>query len=125
VSPSGNWKLLGRSAAIRSIRDDLERVLPRLAPGRRVPPILLQGETGTGKGLLARTIHEASPRAAGPFVDLNCAAIPATLTFAEPNQFSKGIIHVLVGGTVVVRDGRMVEGVFAGRPVRATMKTGG
>ena len=46
-------------------------------------------------------------------------------TFAEPNQFSKGIIHVLVGGTVVVRDGRMVEGVFAGKPIRATMKTGG
>jgi hypothetical protein len=83
VSSRGNWKLLGRSAAIRSIRDDLERVLPRLAPGRRVPPILL------------------------------------------PNQFSKGIIHVLVGGTVVVRDGRMVEGVFAGKPIRATMKTGG
>jgi dihydroorotase len=46
-------------------------------------------------------------------------------TFAEPNQFSKGIIHVLVGGTVVVRDGRMVDGVLAGKPIRATMKTGG
>jgi dihydroorotase len=46
-------------------------------------------------------------------------------TFAEPNQFSKGIIHVLVGGMAVVRDGRMVEGVFAGKPIRATMKTGG
>ena len=46
-------------------------------------------------------------------------------TFAEPSQFSKGIIHVLVGGTVVVRDGQMVEGVFAGKPVRATTKTGG
>jgi dihydroorotase len=46
-------------------------------------------------------------------------------TFAEPNQFSKGIIHVLVGGTVVVRDERMVEGVFAGKPIRAKVKTGG
>ena len=71
MSPSGNWKVLGRSAAIRAIRGDLERVLPRLAPGRLVPPIILQGETGTGKGLLAHTIHGASPRAAGP--------IPATL----------------------------------------------
>ena len=83
MSSRGNWKLLGRSSAIRSILADLERVLPRLTGGRRVPPILLQGETGTGKGLLARTIHEASPRAAGPFVDLNCAAIPTTLIEAE------------------------------------------
>jgi DNA-binding NtrC family response regulator/tetratricopeptide (TPR) repeat protein len=90
VSPGGNWKLLGRSARIRSILEDLERVLPRLAPGRRVPTILLQGETGTGKGLLARTIHEASPRAAGPFVDLNCAAIPATLIEAELFGFERG-----------------------------------
>ena len=60
VSPGEKWKLLGRSPRIRSILEDLERVLPRLEPGRRVPTILLQGETGTGKGLLARTIHEAS-----------------------------------------------------------------
>ena len=60
MSPGEKWKLLGRSPRIRSILEDLERVLPRLEPGRRVPTILLQGETGTGKGLLARTIHEAS-----------------------------------------------------------------
>ena len=90
MSLGGNWKLLGRSARMRSILEDLERVLPRLGPGRRVPTILLQGETGTGKGLLARTIHEASPRAAGPFVDLNCAAIPATLIEAELFGFERG-----------------------------------
>jgi len=90
VSLAGNWKLLGRSARIRSILEDLERVLPRLEPGRRVPPILLQGETGTGKGLLARTIHETSPRASGPFVDLNCGAIPSTLIEAELFGFERG-----------------------------------
>src|SRR5262245_35894023 len=90
VSLGGNWKLLGRSARIRSILEDLERVLPRLEPGRRVPTILLQGETGTGKGLLARTIHEASPRASGPFIDLNCAAIPSTLIEAELFGFERG-----------------------------------
>ena len=90
MSLAGNWKLLGRSARIRSILEDLERVLPRLEPGRRVPPILLQGETGTGKGLLARTIHETSPRASGPFVDLNCGAIPSTLIEAELFGFERG-----------------------------------
>ena len=90
MSLGGNWKLLGRSARIRSILEDLERVLPRLEPGRRVPTILLQGETGTGKGLLARTIHETSPRASGPFIDLNCAAIPSTLIEAELFGFERG-----------------------------------
>jgi len=125
VSPSGNWKLLGRSAAIRSIRDDLERVLPRLAPGRRVPTILLQGETGTGKGLLARTIHEASPRAAGPFVDLNCAAIPATLieaelfgsergAFTDARQSRTGLVQASHTGTLFLDEiGLLPEGLQA------------
>jgi len=45
-------------------------------------------------------------------------------TFAEPNQFSKGIIHVLVGGTPVVRDEKTVESTFVGKPVRAQVKPG-
>jgi transcriptional regulator with GAF, ATPase, and Fis domain len=90
VSTVEDWKLLGRSAPIRSLLTDLERVLPSLGPGRRVPAILLNGETGTGKGLLARTIHRRSPRARGPFVDLNCAAIPATLLESELFGFERG-----------------------------------
>jgi two-component system response regulator AtoC len=90
VSTVEGWQLLGRSAAIRSLLTDLERVLPSLRPGRRVPAILLNGETGTGKGLLARTIHQRSPRARGPFVDLNCAAIPATLLESELFGFERG-----------------------------------
>jgi len=43
------------------------------------PAVLIQGETGTGKGLVAHVIHRAGPRHVGPFVDVNCAAIPETL----------------------------------------------
>jgi hypothetical protein len=71
----------------------------------------LQGETGTGKGLLARTIHERSPRARGPFVDLNCAAIPTTLleselfgfergAFTDARQARTGLIEAADGGTL-------------------------
>src|SRR5207245_6040227 len=83
------WSLLGRSKPIRAVLADVQRLIPSLGVGHRVPPILLQGETGTGKGLLARTIHQATPRAADPSVDLNCSAIPATLLEAELFGFER------------------------------------
>ena len=52
--------------------------------------MLIQGETGTGKGLVARVIHASGGRAAGPFVDVNCAAIPETMLEAELFGFEAG-----------------------------------
>jgi two-component system response regulator AtoC len=56
----------------------------------RLPPILLQGETGTGKSLVASMLHRAGARSGGPFVDINCAAIPEGLLEAELFGFEPG-----------------------------------
>ncbi|HVN41054.1 MAG TPA: sigma-54 dependent transcriptional regulator [Myxococcota bacterium] len=69
--------LLGRSAAMRDVFRTVRRVADSAAT------ILIRGESGTGKELVARAIHELSPRAAGPFVALNCAAMPANLIESE------------------------------------------
>ncbi len=75
--------LLGDSPAIAAVRDQVRRLLHHEAPARRQPPVLIRGETGTGKGLLAQALHHASPRGRGPFIPVNCAAIPGTLLEAE------------------------------------------
>ena len=65
------------------------RLLAHGAEGRRLLPILIQGETGTGKGLLARAFHESGPRSAGPLVEVNCGDIPETLLEAELFGFER------------------------------------
>jgi DNA-binding NtrC family response regulator len=69
--------LLGRSAAMRRVFD----VLAKLAPTDTT--VLITGESGTGKELAARAIHEASPRRSGPFIVVDCGAIPANLIESE------------------------------------------
>ena len=83
-------ELLGESAGIAAVRQKIGQLLRRQTDARRLPPILIQGETGTGKGLVARAIHRAGPRRDGPFVDVNCAAIPETLLEAEMFGFERG-----------------------------------
>jgi transcriptional regulator with AAA-type ATPase domain/tetratricopeptide (TPR) repeat protein len=82
--------LVGDSPGIRAVRETVARVLARQQDARRLPSILIEGETGTGKGLLARMIHRAGPRPDGPFIDVNCAAIPDTLLEAEMFGFERG-----------------------------------
>ena len=104
-------QLLGDSPAIAAVRAELNRLLARPAPGRRLPPVLIEGETGTGKGLLASLIHTKGPRAGAAFVDVNCAAIPEALleaelfgyergAFTDARQAKPGLLHLAHGGTI-------------------------
>ncbi len=76
--------IFGRSMAMISIRQKVQKVL-----GTDVP-ILIQGENGTGKGLLAHYIHSRSPMSSGAFVKVNCAAIPGALLESELFGYEKG-----------------------------------
>ena len=83
-------ELIGSSPVMASLRAKVRRLLRHRAEARRFPPVLLCGETGTGKGLLARVLHRAGPRRDGAFVEINCAAIPESLLEAELFGFERG-----------------------------------
>jgi DNA-binding NtrC family response regulator len=77
-------EMLGESAAMGKLREEIAKVAP--STGR----VLLLGESGTGKELIAAEIHRQSKRAAGPFVKVNCAAIPSELIESELFGHEKG-----------------------------------
>src|SRR5262245_1359564 len=76
--------LFGSSAAMRDLRHQINKVAPISIL------VLLQGANGTGKGLMAREIHRRSQQANGPFVTVNCAAIPTSLLESEMFGHEKG-----------------------------------
>src|SRR5262245_102955 len=84
-------RLMGAAPAVQALRAQIHRLAPfDQVGGPMVPTLLLQGETGTGKGLVARVIHDSGPRASGPFIPVNCAAIPETMIEAELFGFEAG-----------------------------------
>jgi len=90
--------VLGSSPRIREIFQLLEMVAPSEAT------VLLLGETGTGKELVAQAIHRNSPRAAGPFVVVNCATLPETLLESELFGHERGSFT----GATVRKEGRFL-----------------
>jgi len=101
-SPTG---LVGKSASM----EQLHRLILKVAPTDST--VLILGETGTGKELVARAIHQASPRKDRPFVAVNCGAIPATLleselfghvrgAFTGADRDKRGLIEVAGSGTL-------------------------
>jgi len=88
--------LVGAGRAIADLRGLVAQVAPKMAN------VLLQGESGTGKEVVARAIHDCSSRARGPFVAVNCGAIPAELLESELFGHEKGAFT----GAVTARKGR-------------------
>ncbi len=88
--------IIGQSSSLRQVLEQVEIVAPTDAT------VLVLGETGTGKELVARAIHEASGRSRRPFVKLNCAAIPSTLLESELFGHERGAFT----GAVAQRIGR-------------------
>ena len=93
------YEIVGSSFQIRQVLERVERVAPTDAR------VLVTGENGTGKELVARAIHRLSPRAEGPFVEVNCAAIPAELIESELFGHIKGSFT----GAVADRAGRFEQ----------------
>jgi len=81
---NGDSKLLGESGLMHELRDMIGKVAQSQAP------VHISGESGTGKELVARMIHDSGPRAEGPFVPVNCGAIPAELVESEFFGHRKG-----------------------------------
>ncbi len=83
-SVEAKWQILGESPKIKEILDVIERVAPTDAR------VLIMGENGSGKELVARALHRQSKRSAKPFVEVNCAAIPSELIESELFGHEKG-----------------------------------
>ncbi|MEW6074331.1 MAG: sigma-54 dependent transcriptional regulator [Planctomycetota bacterium] len=81
---SDRWELVGEGPAMARLRAEIERVAPSDLP------VLITGENGTGKEVVARNLHLRGPRHGGPFVPVNCAAIPSELIESELFGHEKG-----------------------------------
>ncbi|HET7599547.1 MAG TPA: sigma-54 dependent transcriptional regulator [Gemmatimonadales bacterium] len=118
--------IVGQSPAMRAV---LERAR-QIAQLDETPPVLITGETGTGKGLVARTIHASSPRATKPFIEVNCTALPASLmeaelfgyergAFTDAKESKLGLFEAAEGGFLFLDEIGDVELALQGKLLRA------
>ncbi|MGM0578995.1 MAG: sigma-54-dependent transcriptional regulator [Myxococcota bacterium] len=102
----GYGKLIGQSPAMQRVFDMLARLEDVDAP-----TVMLQGESGTGKDLVAQTIHNQGPRKDSPFMEIDCASLPEQLiesqlfghekgAFTDARQTKRGLFEVARGGTI-------------------------
>ena len=117
---TGGSKLLGDSPKMRDLRDMIAKVAQSQAP------VHISGESGTGKELVARLIHDTGPRAEGPFVPVNCGAIPAELVESEFFGHRKGAftgaVNDKAGLVQCARDGTLFLDEIADLPLAMQVK---
>jgi DNA-binding NtrC family response regulator len=117
----GHGGLVGDSEAMQQLRHTVERLRGVQRAKGGGPTILILGETGTGKGLLARTLHQTGARKGGPFIEVNCTAIPESLleselfghergAFTDAHAAKPGLIEAAEGGTLFLDEIGHVSG---------------
>jgi len=119
-------QLVGESAPMRAVLDRARQI----AALEDTPPVLITGETGTGKGLLARTIHASGRLAGKPFIELTCTALPANLieaelfgyergAFTDAKESKIGLFEAAEGGSLFLDEVGDVEMSLQGKLLRA------
>jgi two-component system, NtrC family, response regulator AtoC len=118
--------VVGNSPAMRAVLDQARQI----ATLEETPPVLIIGETGTGKGLVARTIHAGSSRVSKPFIEVNCTALPATLmeaelfghergAFTDAKESRMGLFEAATGGFLFLDEVGDIELALQGKLLKA------
>jgi two-component system response regulator AtoC len=126
AQPGRFGEVIGQSPALRGVLEQARQI----ASLEETPPVLIVGETGTGKGLVARTIHAASPRSARPFIEVNCTALPATLmeaelfghergAFTDAKESKLGLFEAAEGGFLFLDEVGDIELALQGKLLKA------
>lgn len=118
--------VVGQSPVMRALLDQARQI----AALDETPPVLITGETGTGKGLVARTIHASGDRGSKPFIDVNCTALPASLmeaelfghergAFTDAKESKVGLFEAAEGGFIFLDEIGDLELALQGKLLRA------
>lgn len=118
--------MLGRSTSMLALQERMRQI----ASLDETPPVLITGETGTGKGLVARSIHSSGARRSKPFIEVNCNALPAALmeaelfghergAFTDAKESKVGLFEAAEGGFIFLDEVGDIELALQGKLLRA------